>query len=181
MKKIEITYEINYLFRPVYATNLLFIDLATTEAGESFLKIVNRKGLTSIYELEENDNIEKLSLRIDQIYNNLDKTNLNYRIEDFEDKVRLSNLITTKKKIGRTCKNTLYKEDSFFKNVFLEVHNTTENKKDCRFISVFRNGKVYNSFYDFEKLEKMEEITKSYNNSNYKWNDIVYNTYYCHF
>ena len=96
MKKIEITHEINDLFRANYKTNLLFIDLATTGAGESFLKIVNRKGRTYVYALEKNDNIEKLSLRITEIYKNLNKTNLNYIVEDFEDKVRLSNLITTK-------------------------------------------------------------------------------------
>ena len=39
MKKIEITHEINDLFRPSYKTNFLFIDLATNDAGESFLKI----------------------------------------------------------------------------------------------------------------------------------------------
>ena len=166
MKKIEITHEINDLFRANYKTNLLFIDLATTGAGESFLKIVNRKGRTYVYALEKNDNIEKLSLRITEIYKNLNKTNLNYIVEDFEDTVRLSNLITTKKNIGRTCKNTLFQEDSFFKNVFVEVHNSTENKKGCKYISVFRNGKVLNHFYDFEKLEKMEEIIKSYDNSN---------------
>ena len=166
MKKIEHTNELDYIFRRYWDIKLLYMDITKHDNGETYFKVINRKGVTNVYLLEANDDAEKINDRIREIYAKVTASNVYYIYRSFEDVMRISQELTKNNKVKRSVPTGLYREDSFYRDIFVRVSNTSENKKGCKYISVLPNGTKINDYYNFEKYETMKEITKKYDDSN---------------
>ena len=166
MKKVEHTNELDYIFRNYWTAKLLYMCTIEHDNGENYLKVVTRKGLTNVYLLEASDDVEKLNDRIREIYAKVTASNLYYNCSSFEEVMRISQELTKNDKVKRSVSIGLYREDSFYKGIFVSVSSTSEYKKYCKYISVMPNGQKFNRYYDFERYETIRDITKSYDNSN---------------
>ena len=144
MKKVEHTNELDYIFRKCWAIKLLYMDITEHDNGEYYLKVINRKGLTNVYLLENGDDAEKLNTRIRKIYANVGGTLFNFNIDLFEERIRLSQEITKNNEVKRSVPIGLYREDSLFRGFFIRVSSASEHKKDCTYISVLPSGKKIN-------------------------------------
>ena len=169
MKKVEHTNEMAYIFRKYWDIKLLYMDIAKHD-GETYFKVINRKGVTNVYLLEKGDDAEKLNDRVKVIYDNVNKSNLSFNLglnaDLFEKRVSISQELTKNNKVKRSIPVGLYREDNLYKGVFVAVSSSSDYKKDYKYISVFPNGTKINAYYDFEKYDIMQEITKNYDNSN---------------
>ena len=166
MKKVDYTNELDYIFRRYWDIKLLYMDIAKHDNGNIYFKIINRKGVTNVYLLEANDDVEKLHDRIREIYDKVTKSNFNFNVALFEERVRISQALTSNDKVKRSVNVGLYREDALYKSIFVSVSSSSEYKKDCKYISVLPNGKKWNCYYDFEKYAIMKEIIKKYADSN---------------
>ena len=167
MKKVDYTSELDYIFRKYWDIKLLYMDISKHDNGEFYFKVINRKGLTNVYLLEANDDVEKINDRIREIYDNVNKSNLYFLANSFEERVIISQELTkNNNEIKRSVPTGLYKEDSLYRGIFVGVSSASEYKKECKYISVLPSGKKINAYYNFEKYETMKEITKNYDNSN---------------
>ena len=164
MKRVERTNELDYIFRRYGAIKLLYMDIAKHD-DETYFKVINRKGAIKVYILENGDDAEKLNDRIREIYANVTKSNL-YFNDNFEKRMLISQELTKNDIVKRSVPTGLYREDSFYRGIFVGVSSASDYKKDCKYISVLPNGKKLNAYYDFEKYDIMREITKEYDNSN---------------
>ena len=166
MKKVEHTNELDYIFRKYWDIKLLYMDLTEHDNGETYLKVINRKGLTNVYLLENGDDTEKLSARISEIYDSVTKSNFYYNVDSFEKRIRISQELTKKDNVKRSVKTGLYREDNLYRGIFVGVLSISDYKKDCKYISVLPNGTKINAYYDFKRYDTMKEITTNYDNSN---------------
>ena len=166
MKKVEHTNELDYIFKRYWDIKLLYMDISKHDNGETYFKVINRKGVTKVYLLENGDDAEKLNDRIREIYDNVTKSNLYFNSNSFEDIIIKSQELTKNDKVKRSVPVGLYREDSLYRNVFISISSTSDYKKECKYISVMPNGKKINGYYNFEKYDTMREITKKYDNSN---------------
>lgn len=166
MKKIDHTNELDYIFRRYSYVKLLYMDITEHAEGETYFKVINRKGVTNVYMLENGDNVEKLKARIREIYANVNSTLFNFNLDLFEERIRISQELTKNDKLKRSVPVGLYREDTLYRGIFVRVSNCSEYKKGCKYISVMANGTKINSYYDIEKYETMKEITKKYDDSN---------------
>ena len=167
MKKVECTNELDYIFRNYWDIKLLYMDITKHDNGETYLKVINRKGLTNVYLLENGDDAEKLNDRIREIYDNLNNSNLYFLANSFEKRVSISQELTKNNdKVKRSVPVGLYREDNFYRGIFVRISNCSEYKKGCTYISVMPNGKKINGYYDFERYYLIRDITEKYNNSN---------------
>ena len=169
MKKVEHTNEMAYIFRKYWDIKLLYMDIAKHD-GETYFKVINRKGVTNVYLLEKGDDAEKLNDRVKAIYDNVNKSNLSFNLglnaDLFEKRVSISQELTKNNKVKRSIPVGLYREDRLYRGIFVAVSSSSDYKKDYKYISVFPNGTKINAYYDFEKYDIMQEITKNYDNSN---------------
>ena len=165
MKKVEKTRGLSHLFHHYWKSRLVYMDI-TEHDSEMYFKVVNRKGLTNVYLLEANDEAEKINDRIREIYSKISESNVYYNSSSFVDIIRISQDLTKTSCVQRSVPVGLYREDSFFRGIFVRVSSTSDYKKDCTYISVMPNGQKFDRYYDFEKYEKMREIAKTYNDSN---------------
>ena len=165
MKKIEHTNELDYIFRKYWDIKLLYMDI-TKHDEATYLKVINRKGLTTVYLLEEGDDVEKINARIKEIYAKITESNVYPNYRSFEETMKISQELTKNDKVKRSVKVGLYREDSFYKGIFVEVSRSSDYKKKCNYISVMPNGKKWNGYYNFEKYDTIRDITNSYDNSN---------------
>ena len=166
MKKVERTNELDYIFRKYGAIKLLYMDIAKHDTGETYFKVINRKGAIKVYLLENGDDAEKLNDRIREIYANVTKSNFYFDSNLFKKKILISQELTKNDSIKRSVPTGLYREDSLYRGVFVDVSSISDYKKDCNYISVMPNGSKFNGYYNFEKYDIMREITKEYDNSN---------------
>ena len=165
MKRLEHTNELDYIFRRYYNIRLLYMDI-TKHDDSTYLKVINRKGLTTVYLLENGDDAEKINDRIKKIYDKITESNMYPNYRSFEEIMSISQELTKNVVVPRSVTVGLYREDSFYKGIFVAVSSASDYKKECKYISVMPNGTKINAYYDFEKYELLRDITKSYDNSN---------------
>ena len=94
MKKVEYTNELDHIFRHYWDIKLLYMDITKHDNGEHYFKVINRKGVTNVYMLEANDDAEKINSRIREIYANINSTLLNFNMDLFEERIRISKELT---------------------------------------------------------------------------------------
>ena len=160
MKKVEHTNELDYIFRKYSDIKLLYMDITKHDTGEIYFKVINRKGVTNVYILENGDDAEKLNDRIREIYEKVTKSNLAFNVDLFEKRVLISQELTKNDTVKRSVPTGLYREDSLYRGIFVGVSSFSDFKKDCKYISVLPNGNKINACYNFEKYYTMQEITK---------------------
>ena len=167
MKKIDHTNELDYIFRYYWDIKLLYMDITKHDNGEHYFKVINRKGVTNVYMLENGDDAERINNRIREIYANVSKSNFSFNTALFEKKVSISQELTKNNdKVKRDIAVGLYREDSLYKGIFVMIPNCSEYKKEYKYISVMPNGTKINDYYNFEKYELLRDLAKSYDNSN---------------
>ena len=115
MKKVEHTNELDYIFRHYWDIKLLYMDITKHDNGETYFKVINRKGVTNVYILENGDDAEKIKNRIREIYANVNKSNVYYNYRSFEEVMRISQELTKNDLVKRSVPTGLYREDSFYK------------------------------------------------------------------
>ena len=165
MKRLEHTNELDHIFRRYWNIRLLYMDI-TKHDDSTYLKVINRKGLTTVYLLENGDDAEKINDRIKKIYDKITESIVYPNYRSFEEVMSISQELTKNEQVKRSVPTGLYREDSFYKGIFLAVSSASDYKKECKYISVMPNGTKINAYYDFEKYELLRDITNSYDNSN---------------
>ena len=165
MKKIDHTNELDYIFRQYWYIKLLYMDITKHEEA-TYLKVVNRRGVTNVYLLEDGDDAEKITARIRDIYAKINESNVYWNSSSFEEVMRISQEITKNVEIKRSVPIGLYREDSFYKGIFVAVSKSSDYKKECNYISVMPNRIKLSRYYNFEKYELLRDITNSYDYSN---------------
>ena len=165
MKKLDHTNELDYIFRAYCNIKLLYMDITKHEEA-TYLKVVNRRGVTNVYLLEASDNAEKITARIREIYVKITESNIYYNYSSFEEVMRISQELTKNDLVKRSVPTGLYREDSFYKGIFVAVSKSSDYKKECNYISVMPNRIKLSRYYNFEKYYLIRDITNNYNNSN---------------
>ena len=146
MKKLDHTNELDFIFRRYWSIKLLYMDITKHDNGENYLKVINRKGLTNVYLLEDGDNAEKINARIKKIYDKITESNVYSNYMPFEKVMSISQELTKNDLVPRSVTVGLYREDSFYKGIFVSVSRSSDYKKDCNYLSVMPNGKKWNGY-----------------------------------
>ena len=120
MKKVENTKELGYIFVPFWRVKLLYMDITEHETGESYFRVINRKGITNVYLLEADD-VEKINARIKDIYAKITTSNIYYNYSSFDEIMRISQELTKNVVVPRSVPTGLYVEDSFYRGIFVAV------------------------------------------------------------